>query len=179
MSSIAALLAAKPCFRRNTSSTSTSTATSPSLNIVAVATPILVDLNARPRLQFDASANDFKHGATQEQVKKLKIGPSPAHRVAIINRVDGDYYGQVAQLEFQPAAPTKSFKLEDTDEYKWLMEEIKLEEDQDEQDDLDVLNAFPQPPSFSVNKTDRRQKRQGVIFDFPKVQAGVDCGKWW
>ncbi|KAL0578449.1 hypothetical protein V5O48_003549 [Marasmius crinis-equi] len=180
MSSIAALLASKPCFCRDTSSTSTSTATvSPSSNVVTVATPILVDLNARPRLQFDVSANDFKHGASQESPKKLKIGASPAHKVAIVNRVDGDYYGQVAQLEFQPALSTKSFKLEDTDEYKWLMEEIKLEA-QDDQDDLsDVLNAFPQPPSFSVNKTDIRQRRQGVIFDFPKVQSGVDCGKWW
>ncbi|KAL0573665.1 hypothetical protein V5O48_008294 [Marasmius crinis-equi] len=175
MSSIASLLASKPRFCRDTSSTSTSATVSPSSNVVAAATPILVDLNARPRLRFDASANDFKHGASQESPKKLKIGASPAHKVAIVNRVGGDYYGQVAQLEFQPAVSTKSFKLEDTDEYKWLMEEIKSEA----QDDLDILDAFPQPPSFSVNKTDRGQKRQGVIFDFPKVQSGVDCGKWW
>ncbi|KAL0579055.1 hypothetical protein V5O48_002948 [Marasmius crinis-equi] len=178
MSSIAALLASKPRFCRDTSSTSTSTAAVlPFSSVVAVATPILVDLDARPRLQSDASTNDFKQGASQEP-KKLKISPSPAHKVAIINRVDGDYYGQVAQLEFQPAVSTKSFKLEDTDEYKWLMNEVKLEAE-DDQDDLDLINAFPQPPSFSINKTDKRQKRQGVIFDFPKVQSGVDCGKWW
>ncbi|KAL0566659.1 hypothetical protein V5O48_015344 [Marasmius crinis-equi] len=180
MSSIAALLASKPRFCRNTSSTSTSTAVPLSSSAVAVAAPILVDLNARPRLQFDASASGFKHEASQEQPTKLKIAPSPAHKVAIVNRVDGDYCGQVAQLEFQPAVSTKSFKLEDTDEYKWLMEEIKLEAEDDQDDlNLSLINAFPQPPSFSVNKTDRRQKRQGVIFDFPKVQSGVDCGKWW
>ncbi|KAL0569745.1 hypothetical protein V5O48_012221 [Marasmius crinis-equi] len=141
MSSIAALLASKPRFCRNTSSTSTPIAVSPSLNVAAVATPILIDLNARPRLQFDASASDFKHGASQEQPKKLKTGPSPAHKVTIVNRVDGDYYGQVAQLEFLPVVSGKSFKLEDTDKYKWLMEEIKLEAE-DDQDDLVYRHTF-------------------------------------
>ncbi|KAL0576420.1 hypothetical protein V5O48_005556 [Marasmius crinis-equi] len=159
MPSIAALLASKPRLSRSTPSASTSTVVPPPSSAVTVATPILVDLNARPRLQFDVSANHFKHGASQEQPKKFKVAPSPAHQVVI-------------------QAFCNSFKLEDTDEYKWLMEEVNLEAE-DDQDDLDLLYAFPQPPSFSVNKIDKRQKRQGVIFDFPKVQSGVDCGKWW
>ncbi|KAL0065650.1 hypothetical protein AAF712_007291 [Marasmius tenuissimus] len=105
--------------------------------------------------------------------------------------MDGDYFGQVAEIEFGDACHTyktgfkgeeiKRFQLEETEEYKWLMSEVASEEFTEDEDDLRaLLDVFPQPPSFAANKKmDKKAKRHGVIFDFPKVQAGVDCGKWW
>ncbi|KAL0577438.1 hypothetical protein V5O48_004548 [Marasmius crinis-equi] len=156
MFSMANLLASKPCLNRNTSPTTTNTAISLSSSMAAIATPIPVNIAARSRLQFDANSDE----------------------VAVVNRMDGDYYGRAVELEFQTVS-SKPFVLKETNEYQWLMNEVKLEQDVKEPP-CNIINAFPQPPSFSAAKTtDKRRKRHGVVFDLPKAQFGVDCGKWW
>ncbi|KAK1224714.1 hypothetical protein PQX77_012387 [Marasmius sp. AFHP31] len=167
--------------------------------VVVVDSPnaaVVQDRQDRSRLDFGAAASKFNEGRHNGQERKLRrtraLAPSPAHNVAVVHRMDGDYFGQVAEIEFGDACYTykmgsrgeeiKRFQLEETEEYKWLMSEVAIDgSEEDGHDDLrTLLDAFPQPPSFAANKkTDKKAKRHGVIFDFPKVQTGVDCGKWW
>ncbi|KAJ8072690.1 hypothetical protein PM082_016249 [Marasmius tenuissimus] len=138
----------------------------------------------RPRFECSSAAIMFDPQRQQRQNRKLQrtqvLTPSPAHNVVIKDKVN-EYHGEIAAFGFQQTtSTTMTFKIEDTDEYKWLMAEIATIEDDDHDDSLlNILDAFPQPPYFSASKaTDEREKRHGVIFDFPKVQTGVDCGKW-
>ncbi|KAK1224709.1 hypothetical protein PQX77_012382 [Marasmius sp. AFHP31] len=167
--------------------------------VVVVASPIAAvvqDRQYRSQFDFGAAASKFDEGRQNGQERKLQrtraLAPSPAHNVAVVHRMDGDYFGQVAEIEFGDACYTyetgskgeeiKRFQLEETEEYKWLMSEVAIKgAEEDDHDDLRAfLEAFPQPPSFAANKkTDKKAKRHGVIFDFSKVQTGVDCGKWW
>ncbi|KAK1224093.1 hypothetical protein PQX77_008423 [Marasmius sp. AFHP31] len=172
--------------KNNASTTIKSTNENVAMPPIVVAAPN-VALNAaqRPRFECSSTAIMFDFQRQQRQEKKLRrtqvLTPSPAHNIVIEDKVN-EYHGEIAELGFhQTTSTTTTFKLEDTDEYKWLMAEVATTEDDDHDDSLlNILNAFPQPPSFSASKsTDKRKKRHGVIFDFPKAQTGVDCGKWW
>ncbi|KAL0065662.1 hypothetical protein AAF712_007303 [Marasmius tenuissimus] len=167
------------------------------ISLVVASPNAAIVQDRQDRSQFrgvGAAASKFNEGRQNGQERKLRrtraLAPSPAHNVAVVHRMDGDYLGQVAEIEFGDACYTyetgsrgkgiKRFQLEETEEYEWLMSVVATEELELEDDLSTVLDAFRKPPSFAANnKTDKKSKRHGVIFDFPKAQIGADCGKWW
>ncbi|KAJ8088628.1 hypothetical protein PM082_013871 [Marasmius tenuissimus] len=118
------------------------------VSLLVVASPkaaAVQDSQDRSRLYFGAAASKSNEGRQNGQERKLRrtraLAPLPAHNVAVVHRVDRDYLGQAAEIEFVDACYTyetgskgkeiKRFRLEETEEYKWLMSVVATEELED------------------------------------------------
>ncbi|KAF9258935.1 hypothetical protein L218DRAFT_948024 [Marasmius fiardii PR-910] len=88
-----------------------------------------------------------KHSSTPLAVRDLKV----------THRLDADYQGQCAEL----ISATEEFRIEDTEDYEWLFNEVEREGIE-----LEVPLPAPRRPSpvATDSVTPRQRKRFGMIF---------------
>ncbi|KAF9258030.1 hypothetical protein L218DRAFT_990736 [Marasmius fiardii PR-910] len=90
----------------------------------------------------------LKHSLTSLAVKDLKV----------THRLDADYQGQCAEL----MSATEKFRIEDTEDYEWLFNEVE-----GEGIELEVPLPAPQrlpSPVTTDSVTPRQRKRFGMVF---------------
>ncbi|KAF9263082.1 hypothetical protein L218DRAFT_944788 [Marasmius fiardii PR-910] len=98
-------------------------------------------------MKESALDSPVKHSLTSLAVKDLKV----------THRLDADYQGQCAEL----ISATEEFRIEDTEDYEWLFNEVERESIE-----LEVPLPAPRRPSpvATDSVTSRQRKRFGMIF---------------